>query len=116
MKRIILVVLVTLLTHVAFAVETGNGRALLKACQIAQQTTKFDAWQVGYCDGIATGVSQLAKGLNLIDDERSQGVTVGQVELIVIKYLTDHPEQLQLNDTYLVLTALQAAFPVKATK
>jgi hypothetical protein len=60
----------------------------------------------GYCLGVVRGVSfwLLPKGC-------SDDVTMGQMVLVVSKYLKDHPEELNKPDALLVSTALGKAIP-----
>ena len=62
-----------------------------------------------YCLGYASGIADtrpLFHNICLPDSS-----TYGQVELVVKKYLADHPDKLHQDAVILVLEALKEAFP-----
>jgi hypothetical protein len=61
----------------------------------------------GYCLGLVTGVSETS------DDVCSLGVPSGQLVTVVVKFLEDHPDRLNLKNTTLVRQALMRAWPCK---
>lgn len=68
----------------------------------------------GYIIGIADGMELIAGVAD--GDVRSvcypaDGVTLGQVRDVVIKYLADNPDKRHFPASYLVQNALSAAFP-----
>ena len=93
-----------------------DGMNLLKACESPQAGGQAAKWgtpipaegniDYGYCLGVVRGVSfwLLPKGC-------SDNVTMGQMVLVVSKYLKDHPEDMNLPDALLASTALSKAFP-----
>jgi Rap1a immunity proteins len=78
-----------------------DGLNLLRACDGPE-----GAVDRLYCVGVVHGVSfwLLPKGC-------SDDVSMGQMVLVVNKYLKDHPEDLNLPDALLVSAALSKAFP-----
>jgi len=104
----------------------GDGGTLLKLCRAEEriETTKntdelADALQCqAYIEGVFTGYSMVSNGLGLkekgvenvcVPDE----VKLGQMILVVQKYLKDHPEKLHQGAAKLTMTALKEAFPCK---
>ena len=89
--------------------ETGN--TLLSTC--AEERTFF---QDGVCSGYIVGIMDEHETL-LAWEELNEpaycapdGVTIGQAKAIVIKYLKEHPEDLHVSASGLVLNALAVAF------
>jgi hypothetical protein len=78
-----------------------DGMNLVHSCGGPEGTLDY-----GYCLGVVRGVSfwLLPKGC-------SDDVGMGQMVLVVNKYLKDHPEDLNAPDAQLVSTALSKAFP-----
>jgi len=78
-----------------------DGTNLLRACDAREGTVDY-----GYCLGMVRGVSfwLLPKGC-------SDDVSIGQMVLIVSKYLKYHPEELNQPDALVVSAALSKAFP-----
>jgi hypothetical protein len=63
------------------------------------------SWCVGYMRGWVDGYEW---GANLCVPEK---VTALQLVRIVVKYLRDHPHMLHYTRSFLILTAVQEAFP-----
>jgi len=91
-----------------------DGNWLLTSCQIAlkhlddPQTTLsyLDAVRIGYCEGITQGVGYVSPKVCTRED-----VTLVQAIRVVVKYLQDHPEELDQRNSPLVERALAKAFP-----
>jgi len=77
-----------------------DGMNLARACDGPKEAIDY-----GYCLGVVRGVSfwLLPKGCADVD--------LGQMVLVVSKYLKDHPQELNLPDALLVSVALSKAFP-----
>jgi hypothetical protein len=98
----------------AHAQFSSTGNYLLEACQITVRVTDnpgttlgiYDAWRDGYCRGIVEGVGEKSPATCQPND-----VTFGQEVRVVVKYLQDHPEKLNLRSSTLVELALSSAFP-----
>ncbi|MNG03229.1 hypothetical protein D3C84_862980 [compost metagenome] len=102
----------------------ADGNALLAQCQVAlkamdedvSQGTTFDA---GICLGKVSTVIDMMQGLR--DDLPpkykvclpEQGIQYGQGIRIVTKYLNEHPKFLHLDDTILIMKALQTSYPCR---
>jgi hypothetical protein len=98
----------------ARAQNTTDGNYLLGSCQItirlvdnpnAKQDV-YEAWRNGICQGVVQGVGETS---NLVCP--AEHVTIGQEVRVVLKFLQDHPEKLNLRGTKLVEEALAQAFP-----
>ena len=67
------------------------------------------SYSSGYFDGYVLGVLDLTQERLCI----AERATMGQVLEVVRKYLKDHPEELHLRASDLVIKALQTAWPCK---
>ena len=76
-------------------------------------SSAYNAFSVGYCLGLVNGVSDTITDMMTLCDP---GTTYGQQVRIVVKYLDDHPEKLNLKATVLIKLALLNAFGCKASK
>jgi len=99
--------------------QSGDGNKLLERCQHAvkmlgadaSEFNKTNAFDSGYCLGMVEGVVSFAD-----DGCFPADVTFAQGERVVVKYLTDHPNQLHWGAPVLVRLALVDAFPCPAKK
>jgi hypothetical protein len=106
MKKIILTFLVLGFPVVALGYwKTGN--TIKAECGSSSLVEK------SLCLGYITGVSDVFKDTSIC---YPKGVTAGQIESIVIKYLNEHPDRLHYSADSLVLDALGKAFPCKVKK
>jgi hypothetical protein len=94
-----------------------DGNHLLMQCQAVVDTADkpnwrdvHEAWNVGFCLGLAQGIPY---GSPLVCPPA--GVTNGQSVRVVVKFLNDNPEKLNLDEDELVTLALSKAFPCKHT-
>lgn len=92
-----------------------DGNQLLPKCQAAIGSmdgivwkNTDEAWGAGICGGLVAGIGY-ASALVCLPD----GVTIGQQVRVVVKYLNDHPEQLQHDERNLIDVALASSFPCK---
>jgi hypothetical protein len=87
-----------------------TGNELLEWCQSG------DTWQTGRCYGYVIGVADLQTmvGKALPENRQSciaEGMTVGQIVEVAIKYLKQHPEERHFNASVLMVKAIAEAFP-----
>jgi hypothetical protein len=94
----------TLLDGCKFAVQYWDGAAISK--------TEF-ALDL-YCVGVVHGVWDVMQYAG--DITVPEGTTREQSVRVVIKYLQDHPEDLDQRDTYLIVKAFRKAFPKAVNK
>lgn len=108
MRRSVGVLVVALLfAQPAHATEFYSGKEILDRCidglgESGAQVFKAD--QQGLCLGYIAGV------VGAVDFPLPKSVTLGQVQLIVVKYLREHPERLHLSASDLVQESLKKAF------
>lgn len=109
----------TLMSGNATAVA-GDGNQLIMQCAVtvkAVEGAPVDRYyDVGYCLGLTQGVRQTMQYQNdeLPAKYRTcfpEGMTNGQGVRIVLKYLQDHPAELQDHAMFLVHRAYKAAYP-----
>ena len=130
MRPILAVVfLIGLSTNVALA-RPHDGNELLQDCNAAiaaidhSETSKpSDALEVGLCLGRVGGVMDTMLVWQIADDAHKQepfwgscipaDVSPTQAVRVVLKYLNDHPEELNRGDSTLVMSGLSKAFPCK---
>ena len=89
-----------------------NGSELQKRCNSKISTVENGCKL--YVAGVIDSYAFLAEAKNL--ENRiciPDGVGVGQLQSIVIKHLSEHPNDLHNSASYLVLVAIRKAFPCK---
>ena len=101
MKKYLAVIFITISTASFAQVQFFTGNKLKAECN----TDKFIGQ--GICMGYITGVAD-SQAIHIC---APGGVTLGQYESIVKKYLDENPAQLHKDADVLVLTALKHAFP-----
>jgi hypothetical protein len=112
MKRLLTAAAITLAVLPAKAEDTSSGNFLLKACQSA--VDNGTDWYSGYCLGLVDGLSAetVALGIACIPEQ----VTKGQIERVVLKYLQDRPQDLNLGAQMLAIKAIGTAWPCPTKK
>ena len=104
----------------------NSGIKLLNACEVYEKAsaTNFkelhDAFDVGYCMGIVAGISstQIIYSEYLPKDFKEKvcwpdGTSNAQNIRVVMKYLRDHPAELHLPDSLLIIRAFREAYGCK---
>jgi Rap1a immunity proteins len=112
--KITLLLFVILIAMSTKAQNSSNvtGVKLLEQCQAgakmendpAHHSDQLVSYNVGYCDGILWGVWNTLEDDGIIKSPAN--ATRHQVNLIVIKYLQDHPELLNEDEVRLIRKAL----------
>jgi hypothetical protein len=98
----------------AQAQDLESGEYLLGSCQVTVRlldnqdapTNKYETWRDGYCRGLTEGITAASSRIC-----PAASVTYGQEIRVVVKFLQDHPEKLNLRGVQLVDDALANAFP-----
>jgi len=136
--RIRLLALLAVLSYTYPVFAGPDGRDVLRACQQTIQhlderkdesePDALGSLESGWCIGWVTAaieMNNLQEGM--ADKEHPlranmfhfcaprAGLTSGQAIRIVVKYLKDHPKDLDQNGIALTMLALMSAFPCKAT-
>ena len=94
----------------------ADGNWLLGSCQLSVQLldhpkvpqNNLESWRDGYCRGIVRGVASVSRVVCGGDN-----VTHSQEVRVVVKYLQDHPQQLNVEGGLLIQMALAKAFLCK---
>ena len=108
-------------------VNASDGNELLKSCNVVlssindperKELSSEQYIKSGYCIGLLHGIMELTRIHQHSNGEPffclpKQSIPKEQAVRIVVKYLRDHPEKLYEHDTFLVIKALQEAFPCK---
>ena len=103
---------------------------MFTAADLTQYCTSTLAGDQHYCLGYLTGWDDaLAAAIEITPDAKaaiengqriggclSAGVTMGQIKLIFLKYVDNHPEQLHLSAAIILSRAMVAAFPCPPDK
>ena len=109
MRSLLSVILLCLTASIARADMTGND--LKEYCQFYPRHTESTALCMGYIGGSL----DMTRGLNKMFNNallcEPSGVTGDQLIAMVIKYLSDHPEQLHFSAASLILNMYTNAFP-----
>jgi hypothetical protein len=105
--------------------DDTTGSSLLHNCQVMLEPKdladagRADTFGAGVCMGVVSGVlktlvsvSDIGK-ISLICPPEGSFITNGQAIRITVKYLTEHPEELHMDQAALVMIALATAFPCK---
>ena len=96
--------------------DVQRGNWLLVSCQLTVRHMDdtsghediYESDRNGVCSGLVEGVSDISP--KVCPPEHT---SYGQEARVVVKYLQDHPEELNLRDTVLVERALERAFPCR---
>lgn len=95
-----------------------SGSELLEFCTSPTDKTDVEFGKNTLCLGYLNGIADLHDILVILGDKLPlwcppENVTVGQAEMVVIKYLKEHPEDLHLVAGSQVANAFMSAFPCK---
>ena len=96
--------------------DVSSGNWLIASCQLSAKSIEiehvsdnpFEAFRDGYCSGLVQGIAETSPNVCPGDH-----VTNEQTIRVVLKYLQDHPEELNRKSNRLVEEALSKAFPCK---
>lgn len=110
MQKLLTTALFFALSAAAAASTFRTGNDLLLSCKAA------DTFNQGVCNGYMTGVFDVENAFTEAGVSKRifcipAGATAGQLQLVVIQYLEEHPEELHLTAAGLTLLAFQDAFP-----
>lgn len=84
-----------------------SGKKLLSEC---------DSRTRSLCSGFVVGVADTSFVLNMAPYCTPTSVTPTQLQRVATKWLHAHPEQLRRDAAFLVMTALEEAFPCEQKK
>jgi Ssp1 endopeptidase immunity protein Rap1a len=105
-----------------------NGRELMSLCQHFESVERSASTNDGFCLGFINGVAEAWKETQLMDIKTNDSKMVPpnlkfcllkpyfphELIYVVKKYLQDHPAELHLDATSLVISALHDTFPCSA--
>ncbi len=104
--------------------NTGDGNEVLKQCSALVRTTdggnngSDDLIGTAYCAGLMTGITSTMTLWNTTREKAGiikiwcpPAITSPQAARIVVRYLNEHPADLHHTGAYLVMSALQDAYP-----
>ena len=134
-KRTILVVFIVFLLTFAICLFSGKahaqsmltGNALLKVCSSQQESSQREcvSYLYGFLRGMAYQRSVTTTLLGSIEPKKPveyfdsvlkiycfpEDIKMRQIELIVIKYLSENPNELHVSSSELVLKSIMEAYP-----
>jgi len=109
---------VALFQGIGQTVSSQDGNDLLPRCQASVTSLDTPTWKdaheafnAGFCLGLVQGVWYASANVCT-----PAGVTFGQLQRVVLKFLQDNPEKLNLNQNLLAEMALSKAFPCPKKK
>lgn len=119
MKSLLLVVVLFGLTGFARdSKEFSDGNELHDECATIV-SGDLGYYEGGHCFGMIEAYLQLASELSpryFPAHCLPEGVTIGQIAKMVVKYLDQHPEQLHLPATLVIAKVAHDAFPCRAKR
>ena len=112
------------LSPVTSLANTGDGNEVLKQCSALVRTAdggnngSDDLSGTAYCAGLMTGITSTMTIWNTTREKAGMiriwcppAITSQQAARIVVKYMNEHPDDLHRTGAYLVMSALQDAYP-----
>ena len=127
MRELITIPVVTMLLSllpVTSQANTGDGNEVLKQCSALVRTAdggnngNDDLIGTAYCAGLMTGITSTMTVWNATREKAGMSkiwcppaITSLQAARIVVKYMNEHPADLHQTGAYLVMSALQDAYP-----
>jgi hypothetical protein len=106
----------------------GDGGSLLRKCSLAvrifdgEKLSSTDAVEGGFCVGYISGSHDTDYMMQMLEEHEKitlmkhacpSNASTEQVVRIVVKYLHDNPERLQMPASVLVTDAVRSSFPCK---
>lgn len=119
LDRLLVLLIATISSSFTMAKDTGSGNHLLNACNTFMSDSKqgmlySEGLDAGYCVGLVSGIAETIIGSdNPTACFPKSSVTREQAVRVVVKYLNNHPEQLHLSASSLVMVSFEEAFPCK---
>lgn len=110
-KSIPLAILFSLLSfssHAAFY----SGNEILDRCS-TDEGSDHHFQKEAFCMGYLVGVYDSYEGITICPENNANNITVGQLQLISVKYMREHPEKLNGSAIDLIERGLNQAFPCK---
>jgi hypothetical protein len=117
--RVLLATAATLMmtasSGLALAEEAFVGTELLQLCSSQKQddSTRCSTYIMGFTDGLAASRAMSATGMRHCFPPN---LVISKVRTAVEKYLSDHPERLNLGAANLVAVAVSESFPCKKSR
>ena len=127
MRELIAMLVVTMLLSllpVTSQANTGDGNEVLKQCSALVRTVDSgnsesdDLIGTAYCAGLMMGITSTMTVWNTTREKAGMikiwcppDITSPQMARVVIKYMNEHPAELHQTGAYLVMSALQDAYP-----
>jgi hypothetical protein len=112
MRRIAIVIALTLYPAAPAVADTDTGNQLLAGCSAG--TANFDSTTKQFeCFNYIRGAADMAAALRVFC--APQGVTYGQIQDVVVNGLRNDPANRHHGSSYLIFKYLSASFPCRAT-
>lgn len=104
---------IVLLVTNASAQSYYTGSTLLRMCTAEPGDADYQM-DIPFCVGYVVAIrdaSQCGISVNSMSSSTPKGAAVGQLMMVVVKWLKDNPDKLHFSAESLVAAALQDAFP-----
>jgi hypothetical protein len=108
---------------------TGDGNTLLRTCSLAvrifdgEKLSSGDAVDGGFCLGYIMGSHDMDIAVQVMEEHEKttlmkhscvpSNASTAQVVRVVVKYLRDNPERLNMPASVLITDAVRSSFPCK---
>ncbi|WP_139751049.1 Rap1a/Tai family immunity protein [Aeromonas media] len=89
-----------------------SGNDILDRCSSDERNDNH--FQINaFCMGYLVGVYDSYEGITICPENNAKNITIGQLQLISVKYMREHPEKLNGPAIDLIEQGLNQAFPCK---
>lgn len=95
-------------SHAAFY----SGNEILERCSSAENSENHFQ-KDAFCMGYLVGVYDSYEGITICPGDNASNITIGQLQLISVKYMREHPEKLNNSAIDIIERGLNQAFPCK---
>lgn len=95
-------------SHAAFF----SGNEIFERCTSTENSNNHFQ-KDAFCIGYIAGVYESYEGITICPGDNARNITIGQLQLISIKYMREHPEKLNNSAIDIIERGLNQAFPCK---
>lgn len=100
------------------AISFGSHAAFYSGNEIFERCTSIENsdnhfQKEAFCVGYIVGVYESYENITICPENNAKNITVGQLQLISIKYMREHPEKLNQSAIDIIERGLNQAFPCK---
>ncbi|WP_324042048.1 Rap1a/Tai family immunity protein [Aeromonas caviae] len=109
-----LIPLAIVFSLLSFSSHAGfySGNEILDRCSSDERSDNHFQ-KDAFCMGYLVGVYDSYEGITICPGNNANNITIGQLQLISVKYMREHPEKLNGSAIDLIEQGLNQAFPCK---